>query len=509
MEKGSEKGVAWITNVNGVTGGWESHLLQVLHPLIQTLFSLPLFPPNYCSSCYRSICYFKNYLQEKLEMDLKLLKLHLLGGPLMRRVVLRTFMLVVAVIVVSLMHTARDIRVIGPITMGGSVDDKCNFDHLGSNPEFNLTAFLNSGSGNLTRTVFKELIENNLLQSNAKVLCVGPKSASNVLALRHMGFFNAFAVESHPIFSLLKRRFVYELDFEDYNFDFVFSEDLDRVSVPALLVHEIERVLRPGGTGALLVGGRRHVHSFLKSSNIVQMCRIGSFMLVVFKKRLENFASFERFRLPANCPAVTNNKPFMKHIEPLPDKILEPAELSYLPNFMNISSRNRLVYVNVGAGEYAKTSVAKMSTLYCGDHHAAFEVFIIDHKTSVLSSYVTDPGVNFVYHPGLAGDTATPDAITSDEFMSAPIDEEGFDFIRWFKETVSDGDFVALMMKAELAELHILVELFRTGAICRVDELFLRCSEAADCTKTTCGDCVSLLKSLRKGGVYAHQWSGD
>ncbi|KAI3450551.1 hypothetical protein Pfo_007216 [Paulownia fortunei] len=467
-------------------------------------------------------------------MDLKFLKWHLLRGPLMRRVVLRAFMLVMAIIVVSLMQMAREVRVIEPIM---SNVDKCPFN-LDSNPEFNLTRFLNSASSvalplmgaspvsckeseNLTKTVFKELMEKNLLQSNAKALCVGQKSASAVLALRHLGFFNAFGVDRHPFFSLFKRRFVYELNFEDNHFDFVFSEDLDKVSVPALLVLEIERVLRPGGTGAMLVGARElysgglvrsatPAASFLKSSDVVHVCGVGSLTLVIFKKRLESFASFERFQLPPGCPSVANNKPFMKYIEPLADKILGQfkPELSYLPNFMNISSRNKLVYINIGAGEYARTSVEKMSKPYCANHHAAFEVFIIDHKTSVLSSYVTDPGINFVYHPALAGVTAAPD-ISSDEFLSAPMDEEGFDFVRWFKETVSDGDFVVLMMKAKLAELNILVELFKTGAICHVDELFLRCSDAADCTTTMCGDCINLFESLRKSGVYVHQWLGD
>ncbi|KAL0417731.1 UNVERIFIED_CONTAM: hypothetical protein Sradi_1186600 [Sesamum radiatum] len=276
-------------------------------------------------------------------MDFKFLKWHLLRGPLIRRVVLRAFVLVLAVIVVSLMQMAREVRVIESIAMNV---DKCPLN-LDSNLELNLTGFLNSASTfalplfgaspvpcnvseNLTKIVLKEMMEKNLLQSNARALCVGERSASAVLALRHLGFFNAFGVDRHPFFSLLKRRFVYELNFDDNHFDFVFSEDVDRVSVPAFLVLEIERVLRPGGTGAMLVGAGRS-------------------------------------------------------------------------------------------------------------------------------------GINFVYHPALSGDAFTPD-ITSDEFLSAPMDEDGFDFIHWFKETVSDGDFAVLMMNAKSAELNILVELFETGA---------------------------------------------
>lgn len=440
-------------------------------------------------------------------MNLNFMKWHLLRGPLMKRVVLRAFMLLLAVIVVSVMQMAREVRVVWPKST--NVDD-CSFD-LSSNPELNLTGKLNSTlnsglplsgaspvlckeSENLIKVVFKVLMEKNFLQSDARSLCVGEKSAYAVLALRHLGFFDVLGVERHPFFSLFKRRFVYELDFGDNHFDFVFSEDLDRVSIPALLVLEMERVLSPGGTGAMLVRSIPAT-SFLKSSDVVHQCGVGSFKLVVFKKKPETYASFEHFQLPAGCPSFENNKPYMKLIEPITDKI--KPHIAYLPNSMNISARNKLIYINLGAGEYAKASLANMLKPYCSNHHAAFEVFIIDHRPSVLSSYVTNPGFNFVYHPALGGDAAPAD-ITYDEFLSAPMDDEGFDFVRWFKETVSDGDFVVLMMKAKLEELKILVELFKSGAICHVDELFLRCE-----------DCTSLLTSLRNSGVYAHQWFGN
>lgn len=451
----------------------------------------------------------------RTNMELNILKWNLPGGLLMRRLVLRSFMLMLAVIVVSVLQVSREVWVVEPLM---SNFDKCPFD-LDSNYEFNLTGLMQSAifgapkksicneSEYLEKFVFKELMEKDLLQSSAAALCIGERSASAVLALRHLGFFDTIGIEKHPYFSLLKRRFVYEIEFGDNNFDFVFCEDLDRVSVPTLLLMEIERVLRPGGTGAMLVGARRglvssvnSLASFLKSSDVVHVCDVGLYKLVIFKKRLESFASFEHFQLPSVCPAVANNKPFMKNIEALRTAAHGQAEpeLSYLPKMMNISSRNKLVYINVGAGEYAQTSIARLSRPYCASHHASFEVFIIDHKISILSSYVTEPGIHFVYHPALSGEVSVPD-VNSDEYVSAPVDDEGFDFVPWFKETVSEGDFVILMMQTRMAELNILVELFKTGAICLVDEVFMRCSDGVR-------DCRKLLESLRKSGVYAHQW---
>lgn len=469
-------------------------------------------------------------------MDLNLLKWRIIRGSFVMRVVLRAFMFVLATTILSFMQMTHEAGIIGRMVSNidvcplsfGSIQDLNFTGHLKptSAPGFMSSLFGTTPmpcmeSQNFTKNVFKELMEKNLLDSNAKALCVGERSASTVLTLRELGLSNAFGVDRHPFFSLVQRRFVYELNFENNHFDFVFSRDLDRVSVPSLLVLEIERVLRPGGIGAILVGGRNFhsgslvrlatpVVSFLKGSDVIYVCGVGSSTLVVFKKRYENFSAFEHFQLPDKCPSVTKNIAFMKFMEPLVDGKsgqfeLEPA---YLANFRNISSRNKLVYINIGAGEFAKESVAKMSKNYCSNHHACFDVFVIDHRTSVLSSYVTGPGIHFIYHPSLSGENAARE-INSDEYFSAPPDEGEFDFIHWFNETVADGDFVALVMNTKPVELNILVELFKTGAICHVDELFLRCSNEEDCKTTTCGDCTRLFKSLRKSGVYVHQLLGD
>lgn len=114
-----------------------------------------------------------------------------------------------------------------------------------------------------------------------------------------------------------------------------------------------------------------------------------------------------------------------------------------------------------------------------------------------------------MYYPGLAGLKAVITNLSSDEYFSAPVDEEDFDFISWFERTVENGDFVVLMMNARPVELKLLFELFESGAICRIDELFLRCSQGADCANSVCGDCMSLFKGLRNSGVFVHRWFGN
>lgn len=467
-------------------------------------------------------------------MDFKALKWQIIRGSLARRLILRAFLFVLAMAIIPYFQIVHDFRTMEPLAMKF---DECPLS-IGSNPYINFTGFLKPVSAfkfpflgslfftpcketeNLTINMFKELMEKNLLDSSGKALCVGEGSASAVLALQELGFSSAFGVRIHPFFSLLRKRFVYELNFKDNYFDFVFSRAIDRVSVPALLVAEIERVLRPGGTGAMLVGGNLYsgslirsatpISSFLKSSDVVHVCRIGSFSLVIFKKRFDKVASFEHYRLPSECPSVSNNKPFIKNMEPLVGKSSGPfkEKLSYLPEFMNISSRNRLIYINVGTGEFVNSSVSEMFNPFYPIQPQAFNIYVVDHDVSVLSSYVKKPGVTFVYYPGLAGGKATT-SLSSDEDLCAPPDEEEFDFTRWFRRTVKDGDFVILMMNAREVELKILFALFESGAICHVDELFLRCSDSVDCTNAVCGDCMSLFRGLRNSGVFVHRLWGN
>ena len=86
-------------------------------------------------------------------------------------------------------------------------------------------------------------------------------------------------------------------------------------------------------------------------------------------------------------------------------------------------------------------------------------------------------------------------------------EEEKFDFLAWFKETVQYADFVVLKMNAGSVELKFLSDIFENGAICYVDELFLKCPErGGDASK---GSCMDIYKDLRSNGVYVHQWWGD
>ncbi|XP_077225656.1 uncharacterized protein LOC143858827 [Tasmannia lanceolata] len=462
-------------------------------------------------------------------MDFYNSELRMLRGFLVRRVLLRVIMIVSAMAMFPFLqfHSHIDPMEIFPWNSNDCVSGRNFFPGLFLKPlSFYGLPLLETSSGlspsqenvNLMDDVFRELMDKKLLNYGAKALCVGEGMGPAVSMLRELGFSDAFGLIRHPF--LARKGFVYKLEFPDDSFDFVFSRGLYRVSVPALLVLEIERILQPGGVGAMLLGVSGYnpdglikitttISSFLKSSEIINVHGINSFALVVFKKKSDDFSSFEYFRLPNECPSVTTNKPFMGYLEPLvEEKLIEPENnISYLPKFMDISNRERLVYIDVGAGEFDSSSIAKLFLPFYPMQSRTFEIYAIDHNVSVLTSYNKIPGITFIYDPELSEKQATVDFDSTLEMgLSSYFPSERFNFLRWFKETVAVGDFAVLKMNVGGVGFKLLHGLIKSGAICLVDELFLRCPNSNDVRVATGGDCLHLFKALRSSGVFVHQW---
>ncbi|XP_022145631.1 uncharacterized protein LOC111015031 [Momordica charantia] len=372
---------------------------------------------------------------------------------------------------------------------------------------------------NLTINVVTELMEKQFLNHSAKSLCIGEGSASAVLALRDMEFTDVIGVGQHRFFSLRRKQFVYELDFKDRSFDFVFSRDVDKYSVPALLVLEIERVLRPGGIGAVIVGmsdsmpnnlirAATPVSSLLKTSTVMHVGHVNNLTLVVFKKKLDEFGHLEP-HLSSQCRALTRNKPLIPKMEPLVKQrsVGFDRRLAYLPKLVDASNGEKLVYVNIGTGKRLNdTNKDWFPSSYPIDRRD-FNVYLVDHDMSALATHIHKPGVTFVYHPGLAGTDQTTDNDGDDEEGEEPYIDDEFDFLSWFKETVQHADFVVLKMDAGKEELKFLSDLFESGVICWVDEVFLSCrDDGVDEESELKRDCMDLFKDLRDNGVYVHQW---
>ena len=467
------------------------------------------------------------------EMSLKAVKWQIAHGALARRVVIRTFLLALAVSTVPLLHilTGTDFGVIfrDCVVKSGDVEARVSrgsymFQGHFLNPIWEpFVAIHCEENMNLTTNVVAELMEKKLLDHSAKSLCVGEGSGSAVLALRDMGFNDVIGVGQHRFFSLRRKHFVYELDFKDQYFDFVFSRDLDRYSVPALLVLEIERVIRPGGIGAVIVGTTGSVpnnliraaipvSSLLKASTVMHVGHVNNLTLVVFKKKLEEFAHLEP-RPSFECLSLTRNKPLIPKMEPLvkAKPVGFDKKLAYLPKLVNASNGEKLVYVNIGTGKRLNyTNRDWFPPSYPVDRRD-FNVYFVDYDMSSLAAHIHMPGVTFVYHPGLAGtDRTTDNDGADDEDEEEPYIDDEFDFLSWFKETVQHANFVVLKMDAGKEELKFLSDLFESRVICWVDELFLSCRDGVDEDgEVKKRDCMDLFKDLRNSGVYVHQWFLD
>ncbi|KAJ7976969.1 Methyltransferase type [Quillaja saponaria] len=468
-------------------------------------------------------------------MDSKAVKFQIPNGSIARLVLFRVFLAASAISLVSLLHilSGFDFGWLASVT-----PDDCKAD-LGSAND-NMTAgsylfhsrFVNPFWGSfdsprckedakLTISVVTELMGKQFLDCGAKALCVGEGSALAVSAMQQLGFSSVSGVNKHRLFSLKQKHFAYELDYQDCSFDFVFSRDLDKVSVPALLVLDVERILKPGGIGAMLVGisgsspdnlirSVAPVSSLLRSSGVVHVRYMNDLNLVVFKKQPENASPFQQFRLPSDCPSLAVTKPLIEQMEPLVvEKPIEfEKKISYLPKFMDNSTMKRLVYVDIGAGGLPNSNVTSWFLPSYPIDRKAFNVYFVDYNTSILLSYVKQPGVTFVYHPGLVG-KKVPVPNNTEGDLDPSLEDEEFNFLAWFKETVQYADFVVLKMNSGTVELKFISDLFESGAICFVDELFLHCSGSAGDEGVVRGGCMDLFKGLRRNGVFVHQWWGD
>lgn len=465
-------------------------------------------------------------------MGVDVLKLKLMPTSFRRRVILRALVIVCAFSVVSVL------RILGGAYEGENNNTQpCKVDECAVNFAF-LGPFLFSGNGllsnrflkpvwnylesekckdniDLSTQIVRELTGMNLLSNDSRALCIGRRSVSAVLAMNRQGISDVSVAYMPPVFAFKHRKFTSELHYEDASFGFVFSMDLETVAVPASLVYEIERILKPGGTGAMLVGTTSGsdsnglvrsvspVSSLLKNSTVVHVASLGEQVLVVFKRDGEDSFRLDQTHhhdLPADCSSFLNNRPYIGLLEPLLEEKRSDFErrIHYLPEFIDLSSRKRLVYIDVGAADHLKARSDWFFPSYPIDRKA-FNSYFVHHNTSILTSYVKSPGITFIYHPGLAATKVTIAGPADQE--ESFVEDDSFDFLAWFKETASFADFVVLKMNTSNAELKFLSELIKTGAICSVDELFLHCTGYSDCT--------GIFQSLRNSGVFVHQWWED
>ncbi|KAL0344420.1 UNVERIFIED_CONTAM: hypothetical protein Sradi_4273300 [Sesamum radiatum] len=206
---------------------------------------------------------------------------------------------------------------------------------------------------------------------------------------------------------------------------------------------------------------------------------------------------------------------------------------------VDISFKPKYVYVDVGARSYGSSIVSWFKKHY-PKQNKTFDIYAIEADKTFHDDYKGKKGVTLLpYAAWVRNETLffeinedpshkevekgrgmgriKPVQSSGSSTSAGDVDEiQGFDFADWLKLSVSEKDYVVMKMDVEGTEFDLIPRLFKTGAICLIDELFLechynrwqKCCPGARTTKyqKAYGQCLKLFTSLRKSGVLVHQW---
>ncbi|EOY07052.1 Methyltransferases [Theobroma cacao] len=419
-------------------------------------------------------------------------------------------------------------------------------------------------------SIFQDLISEGYLTPHSKSLCVETPSGQDVFALKEIGVEDSVGIFKKAAKPLVIKGEGHLIPFDDNTFDFIFSGGarLDVSARPSEFASEIARTLKPEGFALVHIQANDtySFNSFLdlfNSCKLVKMHEIDGFdssmpyiREIVLKKEFEILHHGDRKMPDGNsynkCSVPGHKRELVQKAEPLiEEEPLKPwitlkrniNNIKYLPSMVDISFKNRYVYVDVGARSYG-SSIGSWFRKQYPKQNKTFHVYAIEadkhfhkqyelkKKRVTLLPYAAwvrneslsfeingDPGqeeVNELKDKGRGMGRIQPVKSRQGEFTGEVDEIQGFDFAEWLKNTVTERDFVVMKMDVEGTEFDLIPRLFETGAICLIDEIFLechynrwqRCCPGQRSTKyeKNYGQCLELFTSLRKSGVLVHQW---
>lgn len=425
-------------------------------------------------------------------------------------------------------------------------------------------------------SVFQDLIVEGFLSPTAKSLCVGSDSGHEVLALKEIGVADALGISNKKSPPLVLAGDIFHQPFGDNSFDFVFvGFMLDQTRRPADLAGEIGRVLKPEGFVVLLTvsgGDLYSLHSLqvlfacckmVRSREIKSADYLKSVREIVFRKedgvRIVSYKGEETDdgedvdpsiggNLVNKCSMPEHKLQLLRSAEPLIEE--EPQKpwitlkkniknIKYLPSVVDMSFKQRYVYVDVGARSYG-SSIGSWFRKQYPKQNKTFEVYAIEADRAFHGEYALKKGIKLlpfaawvrnesisfeVNHdhdhksdePGRGMGRIRAKGDSSSDVAGGDLHMiQGFDFAEWLKSTVTEKDFVVVKMDVEGTEFDLVPRLFETGAICLIDELFLEChynrwqrccpGKRSPKYQNTYGQCIHLFSSLRESGILVHQW---
>ncbi|WJX82239.1 hypothetical protein P8452_65022 [Trifolium repens] len=416
-------------------------------------------------------------------------------------------------------------------------------------------------------SVFHDLIGGGFLSSDSKSLCVETPTGRDVFALREIGVKNAIGISKKSVKPLVKSGTGDRIPFGDNYFDFVFSGEgsFARSVKPAVFAAEIARTLKPGGFAVFHFTNPKDSYSFNSFLDLFHCFKVmklhvlegfDSSMPYIHETVLKNecvdygagkFDNDYDSHSNGNCYVPGYKKDLIRIAEPLIEK--EPLKpwitlkknimnIKYLSSMVDISFKNRYLYVDVGARSYG-SSIGSWFRKQYPKQNKTFHVYAIEADKTFYKEYGLKKGLTLIpYAAWVKNETLAfeihrdpgehvevkgrgmgriqPLQTTGKEFDGEVEKIQGFDFANWLKNTVSKNDFVVIKMDVEGTEFDLTPRLFETGAICLIDEIFLEChynrwqrccpGQRSSKYEKTYDQCLELFNSLRQSGILVHQW---
>ncbi|KAH6757122.1 methyltransferase [Perilla frutescens var. hirtella] len=413
-------------------------------------------------------------------------------------------------------------------------------------------------------SVFQDLMSEAVLSPNFKTLCVDTATGADVFALRELGVEESIGISKKGFKPLVIQGQGFKQPFSRENFDFVFCGGgvVEKSAKLGDFVAEIERTLKPEGF-LVVHTGANDTYSFESLLGLFNFCKLVKsrdidglnskmpFIREIVLQKIGGEGSMQENSSTGSvkkCSVPSYKRDLIKKAEPL--IVEEPKKpwitlkknaqkIKYLPSMVDISFKPRYVYVDVGARSYGSSIVSWFKKQY-PKQNKTFEIYAIEADKTFHNDYKIKKGVTLLPYAAWVRNESLFFEINEDpghkevakgrgmgriqpvqtaggSTSSGDVDQiQGFDFADWLKHTVTERDYVVMKMDVEGTEFDLIPRLFKTGAICLIDELFLEChynrwqkccpGERSAKYEKTYGQCLNLFTSLRESGVLVHQW---
>ncbi|XP_073316943.1 uncharacterized protein [Primulina huaijiensis] len=404
-------------------------------------------------------------------------------------------------------------------------------------------------------SVFRNLITEGFLSKNSNSLCIATQEGFEIDALKEIG-----------VASTIQLAEGFNQTFKNHTFDFIFSSGvgLDWISRQVQCAFEVSRILKPGGYFVVHTESASDAYGFnsllqlvdtftlINSHEIID--RLDSFLSweLVFKKDDKIFSHTEKGQtsngmIDRECSVPRHKLELIENAEPLiVEEPLKPwielkrniKNVKYLSKMVDISFKNRYVYVDVGARSYGSSIGGWFKKQY-PKQEKPFEIYAVEADSVFHNEYTLKKGVTLLpYAAWIRNETLffeisreprrknkerrgrgmgrVRPVQPASNFISDSNKIKGFDFAKWLKSSVTNRDYVVVKMDIEGSEFHVIPRLIETRAACLIDEMFVEChynrwerccpGKRSPKHHKSYAQCLELFSSLRRVGVLVHQW---